>query len=94
MADHTQASGWLAADAVPVPERIDAHGQEPGFSVGAQSVTYFDMFGVDDQCVTGTAPSVWTVTGAPDDVGASAPPFPCGGPWALIWVGRTYTVTG
>lgn len=94
MADHPQAPAWVDTDIEPVPERIDSHGQAAGFETGTQVVRYFDMFGIDAQCTPGTAPSVWTVTGQPDDAGASAPPFPCGGPWSLIWVGRTYAVVG
>lgn len=60
------------------------------FDVAASSVLY-DMFGVDQQCSPGTAPTVWRVTGAPDPTGIQAPAFPCGGPWEHIWIGRVIT---
>lgn len=54
---------------------------------GIAPATYV-MFGHDQQCIDGVAPTPWESVGAPDPTGALAPAFPCGGPWESIWVGQ------
>jgi len=62
--------------------------------LGASAATvFYDMHAIDPACAPGTAPTTWTVQGAPDLAAASAPAFPCGaGPYSPVWIGRKYSV--
>ena len=90
MADWSQSLVDFTNDAAPVAQGIDGHTSRSAFTFGG-GVVFYDMLAIDPACSLGTAPTEWTVQGAPDLTASQAPAFPCGaGPYDPIWIGRKY----